>query len=45
MRPMREIVRNAILLLVLILSGMALLVWLGDDPSTLPFAYEGHGAR
>ena len=42
---MREIVRDALVILVLLLLGLAALAVFGDDTSTLPFAYEGHDPR
>jgi hypothetical protein len=42
---MREVVRNALVMLVLLLLGLTVLALWGDDPRTLPFAYEGHDPR
>lgn len=42
---MREILRNALVMLLLLLLGVAALAVFGDDPRRLPFAYEGHDPR
>jgi hypothetical protein len=39
------ILRNALVILALLLLGLAALAWFGDDPRTLPYEYEGHAPR
>ncbi len=33
--------RFTLLLLALVLAGVVVAAWVGDDPEDLPFAYEG----
>lgn len=42
---MPEILRNALIILALLVLGLAALAWFGDDPRTLPYEYEGHDPR
>ncbi len=42
---MKQIVRNAAVILALLLLAIALLALWGDDPTLLPFEYEGHAPR